>query len=190
MVSYTKWECLDEMDRKSKEIKQNILADYIKLTYTTSMFFLCQQNYWYNLLASTNISMKCQRNKKTELVDEMLCVYVYIQKEIIEMQKTCWSGWVCQAQITSASFPHALDLCYPQLAKIYHQTAMNINQVVSTLFMQENIAGGDSDQMVDLQIISLCLPTAPFSLPTSRLWIKHQPCLLAACCFLTLAHVL
>lgn len=125
-VLYTKWECLDEMDKKSKEIKQNILAGYIKLTYTTSMFFLCQQNYWRNLLASTNISMTCQRNKKTELVDEMLRVYVHIQKEIIEMQKTCWSGWVCQAHITSASFPF-LDLCYPQLAKIYHQTAMNIN---------------------------------------------------------------
>lgn len=102
------------------------------------------------------------------------------------MQKTCWSGCVCQAQITSASLPHALDLCYPQPAKIYHQTAMNINHTILAIFMQDT-AGVDSDQMVYSQIIPPCLPAAPFPLPTSRLWVKHQTCLLAACCFLTLA---
>ena len=74
--------------RKGREKTENILAGCIKLSYATSMFYLCQQiekkgfwNHSCNLLASTKTSVTSQRTENIELVNEMpyvcVCIHIY-----------------------------------------------------------------------------------------------------------------
>lgn len=177
MVWFTKGECLGKMDREKWRGKK---TEYLIWLYQINTHYFhvllmpaeekkCFWNYWCNLLASTNVSLTSQ-SEKIELVNEMLCVCVCVEWEVIEMQKACWSGWICQTNDIYFPSPYpVLNLYIRFMLRLASQhlpsNSCDINCTTLALYMQ-----GNSDQMVSLQINSPCSIAVPSSLPASKLW--------------------